>query len=619
MPAPFKVKAVYEYRSQEPDDLNFDLGQIITVTDDQEEDWYTGEFVNATTGGKADGIFPRNFVEKYEPAIPSRPARTPKRPAAPEPAVDELTPPKAVEPEPTPEPEPKGAEIEPPQSEIPASSVPSQEPIITSSPPAPKPAPAAAVAAKAPPPVAEKSSSFKDRIAAFNKTAAPPIAPFKPGGQGTSTGFIKKPFVALPPSKNSYVPPPREQPAPKIYRREEDPEMQQETSQPAPEPPRPMEEPTQDDQPKPTSLKERIALLQKQQQEQASRHAEAVQRKEKPKKPPKKRVESAEQAEAGAVEPELQRLETNETLGRKSIDAPEDESEIARPQVVRQLSSDPTATPLQPSRELVSDTNDADDSGAADTEDAQEISTEEERPRSKGTGITPQMAPPAPQKEQKQAPVADDEEEEGEEEDTEEEEEDPELRRKRELRERMAKMSGGMGMMGMFGGGMPAAGPAPRKPRVSTEADRQSSENQAQEEAARAPPVPIMALPGMGNNMPKRKEEPVEADSDEEDTALPTPREPARETTATAAADYIAQPPRRTSTNASSRSIPQGSYGDESVITSTDKLLGNAPLPPQREARAAPPPPPEVRSVPAPPQSPGGKFLVIPFNLLSLI
>ena len=98
------------------------------------------------------------------------------------------------------------AEIEPAQSEVPTSSAPSQEPIIASSPPATKPAPA--MAAKAPPPVAEKPSSFKDRIAAFNKTAAPPIAPFKPGGQGNTTGFVKKPFVAPPPSKNSYIPPP---------------------------------------------------------------------------------------------------------------------------------------------------------------------------------------------------------------------------------------------------------------------------------------------------------------------------------------------------------------------------------------------------------------------------
>ncbi|KAK5263498.1 assembly of actin patch protein, partial [Exophiala xenobiotica] len=76
---------------------------------------------------------------------------------------------------------------------------------------------------KPPPPVAEKpnSSSFKDRIAAFNKPAAAPITPFKPGG-GSGTGFIKKPFVAPPPSRNAYVPPPREQPVQKPYHREEE-------------------------------------------------------------------------------------------------------------------------------------------------------------------------------------------------------------------------------------------------------------------------------------------------------------------------------------------------------------------------------------------------------------
>ena len=39
--------------------------------------------------------------------------------------------------------------------------------------------------------------------------------------------------------------------------------------------------PDEEEQPKPTSLKERIALLQKQQMEQASRHADAAQKKEK--------------------------------------------------------------------------------------------------------------------------------------------------------------------------------------------------------------------------------------------------------------------------------------------------------------------------------------------------
>jgi len=86
--APFKVKAVYDYKSAEPDDLNFPNGQVITVTAEEDDDWYAGAYVDGT-GKKLEGIFPKNFVEKYEPEIPlrpSRPARA-KKDADPTPAV----------------------------------------------------------------------------------------------------------------------------------------------------------------------------------------------------------------------------------------------------------------------------------------------------------------------------------------------------------------------------------------------------------------------------------------------------------------------------------------------------------------------------------------------------
>ena len=41
--APFKVKAVYDYKSAEPDDLNFPNGQVITVTAEEDDDWYAGD------------------------------------------------------------------------------------------------------------------------------------------------------------------------------------------------------------------------------------------------------------------------------------------------------------------------------------------------------------------------------------------------------------------------------------------------------------------------------------------------------------------------------------------------------------------------------------------------
>lgn len=74
MATSFKVKAVYDYTSPHEDDLHFPTGQIITVTDDEDDDWYSGEYVDAS-GVKQEGIFPRNFVEKYEPTAPPRPVR----------------------------------------------------------------------------------------------------------------------------------------------------------------------------------------------------------------------------------------------------------------------------------------------------------------------------------------------------------------------------------------------------------------------------------------------------------------------------------------------------------------------------------------------------------------
>ena len=561
---PFKVKAVFEYKSEEPDDLNFPNGQIITITDDEDADWYTGEYTSAA-GDKLEGLFPRNFVEKYEPAIPSRPTRTPKKAAAPEPPPEpaatqvESTPPQPSEPV-------KEAQIDPvPQPAEPAhleeeQNVPGSFPTAAAPATAVKPtSPPIAKAKPGPPPVADKpsSNSFKDRIAAFNKPAAPPVAPFKPGGQPGGSGFIKKPFVAPPPSKNSYVPLPREQPPQKIYRREEDTSLQHEEEREAPEPVSKPTEEAEEDQPKPTSLKERIALLQKQQMEQAQRHAEAGQKKEKLKKPPKRRPEPTEES-LPAHEDSLELIETHETtVGRKSMDEPEDDGESIKSPPLRQASLK-MSTPLPP-RELVSDTNDADDSGAGDTEDAPGTSTEEDRPRSKGTGMISGLEP-TPLKREAAVEADKDEGEDGDEDETEEEEEDPEVRRKRELRERMARLGGGMGMMNMFGppGGMPAAAP-PRKSRPSTEAARQSSE-QYHPEMTRAPPVPIMALPGMSNQMSKRSEEPLEAESDEDEMAQ-TPHD-----TRVPTDDYVSPPPpKRTSTGHSSASMPQGMSFDSDV------------------------------------------------------
>ncbi|KAH8678961.1 hypothetical protein BGZ60DRAFT_525695 [Tricladium varicosporioides] len=516
---PFKVKAIYEYTSPHEDDLHFPLGQIITVTEEEDDDWFAGEYTD-TSGVKQEGIFPRNFVEKYEPTAPPRPTRSnrPKKEAepAPEPAPEPL-PVEPVHREPTPEPEPVQ---EPPTAREPPPQLPKAEPI--SSPPprafeavpppsAPKTVPAPAKTS-APPPVSEKPSggSFRDRIAAFNK-AAPPVAPFKPGGlsSGGSSNFIKKPFVAPPPSKNAYVPPPREPVAQKIYRREEDPEIAARETENQEQAERAGLAPTsnegEEDQPKPTSLKERIALLQKQQMEQAARHADAAQKKEKPKRPAKKRAESHGHTE-GTEEGEgaaLERTGTEETIGKPSIDSVREEHPAPRR---RKSSKGALPTPGLHNRKSFGDGNDADMSGAGDTtEDQGDLSADrddsDEKPR-----IRPiSRAPTAPTREAdvgEEEGAAEEPDDEVDEDEEEEDDIDPEIRRKEELRARMAKMSGGMGMHGMFGPpggmGMPMPGPAPPKKKKST-SEKKSGEYGSEDRPSNisAPPVPMIPMPGM--------------------------------------------------------------------------------------------------------------------------
>jgi hypothetical protein len=500
MPAhPFKVKAIYEYKSQEEDDLIFPEGQIITVTEDDEPDWYTGEYIDSS-GAKQEGIFPRNFVEKYEPVAPPRPTRAPRPKKEAEPVVAA---PEQISQQPAPKEAAQDQSAAEEHDQRPSSKTIPPEPVASQAPPvsrtvAPAPAPVPATAstkpaatAKAPPPVNEKPSggSFKDRIAAFNKSAAPPPAPFKPGGlaAGSST-FIKKPFVAPPPSKDAYVPRPQVAAPVKIYKREEDPEIAAKEAENAELAEKAGLSPTSndgdEDQPKPTSLKERIALLQKQQMEQAARHAEAAQKKEKPKRPAQKRADSQD-ADAGqdAPEPTLEKQDSQTTVGRRSMESQEDAS--APKPVPRRKSSKGAADQPGVPRDSFGDGNEADMSGAGDeTEETEETSTgrdeAEEQPR----------ATPRPQTHEEPEQVAgegqDDEDEE------EEDEVDPEIRRREELRARMAKMSGGMGMVGMFGGPMPMPGPS-----LPTRKKTERSYEEPSSPTAHAPPVPMIPLPGM--------------------------------------------------------------------------------------------------------------------------
>ncbi|KAI1325712.1 hypothetical protein F5Y16DRAFT_376926 [Xylariaceae sp. FL0255] len=587
----FKVKAVYDYASSHEDDLPFSVGQIITVTDTDDPEWYGGEYID-DNGEKQEGIFPRNFVEKFEPVAPPRPTRSRKKdpePAAPPPPPttnEAVDPPQDDQPEAEPIAATRAPPAHDPPPSIPVANPPEVAPVLAPAPieqpdepnepgpsviaPPPFRKPSSEQPRSGPPPVTQKPSSnaFKDRIAAFNKPAAPPVAPFKPGGLGPGSSFIKKPFVAPPPSRNAFVPPPRDVPTARVYRRDEDPEIKEveaesrENAEKAGLVPGDAPEAEGDDQPKPTTLMERIALLQKQQAETAQRHANAAAKKEKPKRPPKKHTDTDETHEPvshedhDAVPPPLERRETNETASKKSVDEPRSSRQS--------LSIRRKSTGI-----VENDGNEADMSGAGDTTEGQEDFTEREdsderhKPLSRApTGTVPDQPPS-----EGEAEGEEDEEEEGE-----EEEEDPEVRRKAELRARMAKMSGGMGMAGMFGppGAMPMGGSATKKPKPAAPTERRSLEQPESPTSPRitAPPVPtLMALPGMAK---QRDTEEEESDSEEEQEVTEEVRTPVSASNETPMAG--APPP-----------IP-----------------GGRPAPPPVPTEARPPPPPPPAAIVSP-------------------
>ncbi len=563
---PFKVKALYEYKSPHDDDLNFGAGEIITVTEEEDTEWYYGHYLDSESATK-EGIFPRNFVERYSPEAPPRPVRAPRarkeataeqpQPSEEvphEPAVassgpeDVISRPAATQAAPK-DPEQKQS---PPVGKPQAPSEAPSKSTITSKPQLPGRDAVSSTKPTRPTPDTDDKpvlGSFKDRIAAFNKPAAPPVAPVKPAALGGSN-FIKKPFVPPPPSRDAYVPPPRE-PSQKIYVRDDKEATSapdQQSEMPA-RPPQSKESIDEEAEVKPTSLKDRIALLQKQQLETAMRHTEGSQKKEPGKRPVPQRTDSAEDPSSTRVSTE--RTSTDqprkaESPAEATHPIPRDESP-ARPAVkptIRQPHLQATGN------DFPSDSNDADQSGADEV--TEDNLTEQE------------MGDPVPQRAAGHPQATADDESDGEgakrdddpgrgpaeeedrgDGDEDEGEIDPEVKRRMEIRERMAKMSGGMGMHGMFGvpAGVPRPAAPPRKTKpetgVAPVAD-EGSEDERGEFVSHAPPVQVLPLPirtqeqrpedGAGHQPIGAEEEPAssEAAARSPRVADPGPREEER-------------------------------------------------------------------------------------------
>ncbi|KAK5721673.1 hypothetical protein LTR15_006264 [Elasticomyces elasticus] len=515
---PFKVKAIYEYASEHDDDLKFPIGQVINVTELEGDDWYVGEFTDSN-GAKQEGLFPSNFVEKYEPAVPTRPTRAARPKSvvqAPAPAAAQQDDGREQEQEEVP-PLPVMSKPQPPPVEVPATSRREEEVTSTRStvsqpvqsaraepPPAPKPTPAepaerSSTPVKGAPPVAPKSNAFKDKIAAFNRPEASPVAPIQPGarGGGGRNDYIKKPFVAPPPKRDAYIPMAQKvEPVHKPYIREEDPEIRrtQEQDHAAAEAAGLTGETTQEaeeeDAPKPISLKERIANLQREQEATRARHVEPATQKER--KPVAKK--SSESSERPAIPPQKDEGEDEDTelervpTQRQSLDVNRERPRV--PSAQRQPAETPMSpVPSVPEHEILSGGEEADhemtedDTGTVGPNDHVQHRQEQALPR----------APTAPVHEADVGDEEDTNEEPGEE----EEEMDEEEARKQRLRERMARLAGGQQGGGPFNpfGMPPVSAPAKKRPAKERQDDTPSSPQQQQMHQ-------MIAIPGMSGAPP---------------------------------------------------------------------------------------------------------------------
>jgi hypothetical protein len=515
---PFKVKALFDYTSPHEDDLNFPADEIIAVTAIEDDDWYFGEYTDKPTGGKKEGIFPKNFVERVVVEVPARPARSgvarkkvveePKdepehEPAAIGPAGDPAPPPQSPfhveKPSPieqaAPTPVPKPAEPRPPPAPVeepkPAPKPveePRSPPKAAAFPPAKPAVEKQAGSGKPPPP--EKPSSFRDRLALFNKGGAAPV-PINPL-QKPRTDFVKKPFIPPPPSKNSYIPPPISH-APKPKRDEE-----VRSAPPPPPPPEPatrgsteLERDAEENKPK-QSLKERIAMLQTQQLEGLA----AGKPKPRPPKPKRAPTNEAPPEEIQVASPELEATEASQKSFEGGQPEKSVEAEEPEPAARAKRSVDIQGEEAQ------------DDSSAGDADPSPF-----DRPK-------PRRAAPAHQSDFGDDEGANDTPDVPDSDEDEEEQEsmDPEVARKIALRERMMKMSGGMGMHGMFGppAGLSMGSPPPPKKKstggksatAEEEKSRKSQDAADEHEEQELPRVPVLPFvtPKVQTPLPVEKE-----------------------------------------------------------------------------------------------------------------
>ncbi|KAK9494637.1 hypothetical protein V1508DRAFT_366489 [Lipomyces doorenjongii] len=483
--APFKVKAIYEYISDHPDDLSFPISQIITVTEEEDEEWYSGRYFD-NTGALREGMFPRNFVEilveDESPAIPSHPSR-PHRSQAPAQTTSSPTPAAIIEAEPELD--------EKPDQSVSKTVMGSPQAQSKSVPVIPSPVAAAvlpAISSQSEPITDEPAkpagkSSFRDRIAAFNVANATPVTP---QAKPAVSSFVKRPFVA--PAPSAYIPP-APKPTTVSYEQSTSPRTSIDDDRMYSEEPHSSHEPIITGG---TTLKDRIALLQQMQLEQQAAQAAKMAKKKKTHKKhqsqqfadlPEESINVAETAEDSGNSP--RKSVDNRRIGEELEPLPISEytTQIAQPEV---LAIPGAYTDIEEPTPMATRSTDFAEESAGDQSEVEDNIDASSSP------AIPQMLVPEAGSE----PVveADDEQTRDLEEDEadEDEEIDPEVARRIAIRERMAKMSGGMGMPFAIPGvmGMPMGAFPKSMPKRAQEQPKEETE-----EVYRAIPILPMAVP----------------------------------------------------------------------------------------------------------------------------
>ncbi|KAK6517191.1 hypothetical protein TWF506_007065 [Arthrobotrys conoides] len=503
---PYTVSALYDYSSPHEDDLNFTTGQKIRVTEEEGTDWLHGQYRD-NQGTLHQGIFPKNYVERVEepeppklPPVPVRPQHDDSKKAAPPAApADEpvKSPPKQAAPT-TINAAPALVEQNPHPKE--------QQPTNRKSFVAPRTKSETPKLPLSPTSTEEEDKpvgSFRDRIAAFNRSTATPLAPTH--GQPRSSGFIKKPFVPPPPSKNAFIPP-----VPQHVEPRRDTETR--TLVPKEPPINRQDEPIQQEEepPKVSSLKDRIAMLQSVQLNPAM----GGKPKKPPKPPPKKKEDSGPKSETHeATQLPEPTSEGDSSLPRASLEAPRKSNEAVgeNQSVTREANHE-----IESAQESQAVTNQEDGvkfEGAKPNEGAGDLrKTEGENAEAQG------------------GKEGEGEEEEGEEEEEEEEEEevDPEIARRLAIRERIMKMSMSGGMGGMYGGIPMMGGPAAYRPPPKTP-KMEPSIVETESSASSGPPleqfrmIPILPM-GKAPAPPLPAQTAVDSDADDNSMRSPRPK-----------------------------------------------------------------------------------------------